>query len=77
MRFYHYSHGDSTNSRLVVTLRMLRNGDDDKILWDKTVTQSFLWHRAEVTFSTSVKSKVSIRVIYIISGLKYYISDTK
>ncbi len=59
VRFYHYSHREnSTSARLVIILRTLRNGDDDRILWDKTVTQSFLWHKAEVTFSTSVKSKV-------------------
>ncbi|KTF88459.1 hypothetical protein cypCar_00023854 [Cyprinus carpio] len=58
VKLYHYSHGEnSTAARLVIILRTLRNGDDDRILWDKTVTQSFLWHRAEVTFSTSVKSK--------------------
>ncbi|XP_067219288.1 MAM and LDL-receptor class A domain-containing protein 1 isoform X1 [Chanodichthys erythropterus] len=63
VRFYHYSHGDSTSSRLVVALRMLRNGDDDQILWDKTVKQSFLWHRAEVTFSTLVKSKIVFQYV--------------
>ncbi|XP_050961124.1 MAM and LDL-receptor class A domain-containing protein 2 isoform X2 [Labeo rohita] len=64
VRFYHYSHGEnSTTARLVVILRTLRNGDDDRILWDKTVTQSFRWHRAEVTFSTSVKSKIVFQYV--------------
>ncbi|XP_056333186.1 MAM and LDL-receptor class A domain-containing protein 1 isoform X2 [Danio aesculapii] len=63
VRFYHYSHGDSTAARLIVTLRTLLNGDDDVIIWNKTLTQSFLWHRAEVTFSTSVKSKIVFRYV--------------
>ncbi|KAL1280451.1 hypothetical protein QQF64_015051 [Cirrhinus molitorella] len=64
VRFYHYSHGEnSTTARLVVILRTLRNGDDDRILWDKTVTQSFHWQREEVTFSTSVKSKIAFQFV--------------
>ncbi|TRY97688.1 hypothetical protein DNTS_035488 [Danionella cerebrum] len=58
VRFYHYSHGNSTTTRLLLTLRTLHSGDGDRILWDRPVTQSFTWHRVQVTFSTSVKSKI-------------------
>lgn len=58
VRFYHYFQGNSTSARLNVRLRTLRNGDDDTILWENAVTQSFRWHRVEVTFSSRVKSKI-------------------
>ncbi|KAA0719308.1 LDL-receptor class A domain-containing protein 1 Skeletal organic matrix MAM and [Triplophysa tibetana] len=66
VRFYHYCQGNSTLARLNVLLRTLRNGEDDIILWENAVTQSFSWQRVEVTFSPRVKSKMVL--VYIGNG---------
>ncbi|KAL7876289.1 hypothetical protein AOLI_G00112520 [Acnodon oligacanthus] len=56
--FYLFSHGNNSEARLTTRLRMVRNGDEDIILWGRSVSHGFHWQRAEITFSSTVKTKV-------------------
>ncbi|KAL0966606.1 hypothetical protein UPYG_G00297350 [Umbra pygmaea] len=57
VRFYYYNQDEET-SRLTVRLRTDRTGMEDQVLWTRTSTQDYSWHRAEVTLSSLVNSKV-------------------
>uniref|UniRef100_G3PY20 MAM domain-containing protein n=2 Tax=Gasterosteus aculeatus aculeatus TaxID=481459 RepID=G3PY20_GASAC len=60
VRFFYFGLDDVT-ARLTARSRMLRSGSGDALLWCWENSQSFSWRRAEVTFSSSVNSKIVFR----------------
>ncbi|XP_074544676.1 MAM and LDL-receptor class A domain-containing protein 1 [Halichoeres trimaculatus] len=60
VRFFHFSLNDAA-ARLTAQLRTQKSGSDDSVLWLRGDSQSYSWQRAEVTFSSSVNSKVVFR----------------
>ncbi|KAL2097653.1 hypothetical protein ACEWY4_006860 [Coilia grayii] len=58
VRFYLYCEGGGLQGRLTVHLRTEHTGSSDVVIWSSNATASFSWHRAEVTFSSPVYSKV-------------------
>ncbi|KAK1787196.1 hypothetical protein P4O66_017048 [Electrophorus voltai] len=61
VRFYHYSHGNS--GALTTRLRISRSEGSDDILWRRGITPGYHWHRAEVTFTSSVKTKIVFQFV--------------
>ncbi|XP_047444387.1 MAM and LDL-receptor class A domain-containing protein 2 isoform X2 [Mugil cephalus] len=57
VRFFYFSANDATG-RLTARSRTRRSGRDDKELWLRETSQSFSWQRAQVTFSSSARSKL-------------------
>ncbi|KAM8850746.1 MAM and LDL-receptor class A domain-containing protein 1 isoform 2-T2 [Spinachia spinachia] len=57
VRFFYFSLDEAT-ATLTARSRTLRSGSGDALLWLRVNSQSFSWRRAEVTFSSSVISKV-------------------
>ncbi|KAL6103987.1 uncharacterized protein ACO6RY_13812 [Pungitius sinensis] len=60
VRFFYFSLDDAT-ATLTARSRTLHSGSGDALLWLRENSQSFSWQRAEVTFSSSVNSKVVFR----------------
>ncbi|XP_039999701.1 MAM and LDL-receptor class A domain-containing protein 1 [Xiphias gladius] len=60
VRFFYFSQDDAT-ARLTAQSRAIRSGSDDRLLWLRENSQSYSWQRAEVTFSSSAKSKIVFR----------------
>ncbi|XP_037401783.1 MAM and LDL-receptor class A domain-containing protein 1 isoform X2 [Pygocentrus nattereri] len=67
--FYLFSHGNNSMGRLSTRLRMVRSGDDDIILWGRSVRREFHWQRAEITFSSTVNTKIVFQ--FVGSGESY------
>ncbi|XP_041658947.1 MAM and LDL-receptor class A domain-containing protein 1 [Cheilinus undulatus] len=60
VRFFFFSLDDTT-ARLTARSRTQHSGSEDTVLWLRKDSQSYSWQRAEVTFSSSVNSKVVFR----------------
>lgn len=57
MRFFYYSRADAA-ANLTAQSRTQRSGDNDTVLWVRENSHSYSWKRAEVTFSSTINSKV-------------------
>uniref|UniRef100_A0A3Q3EFD0 MAM and LDL-receptor class A domain-containing protein 2-like n=2 Tax=Kryptolebias marmoratus TaxID=37003 RepID=A0A3Q3EFD0_KRYMA len=60
VRFFYFS-VDDVAARLTTQSRTILSGTDDKLLWVRGSAQSYSWQRAEVTFSSSDRSKIAFR----------------
>ncbi|XP_068593728.1 MAM and LDL-receptor class A domain-containing protein 1 isoform X2 [Cebidichthys violaceus] len=60
VRFFYFSLDDAT-AGLTAWSRTLQSGSDDAVLWFRENSHSYSWQRAEVTFSSSVNSKIVFR----------------
>jgi len=58
VRFFYFSLDDA-RATLTARSRTLQTGSEDALLWLRGNSHSYDWQRAEVTFSSSVNSKVS------------------
>ncbi|KAM6919231.1 apical endosomal glycoprotein [Xenentodon cancila] len=60
VRFFYFSMDDAA-ATLTAQSRTLTSGSNDKVLWQRETSQGHSWKRAEVSFSSSVSSKIVFR----------------
>ncbi|XP_015227028.1 PREDICTED: MAM and LDL-receptor class A domain-containing protein 1-like [Cyprinodon variegatus] len=60
VRFFYFSLNDGS-AQLTAQSRTLMSGINDKMLWIRESSNSYSWKREEITFSSSVISKVAFR----------------
>ncbi|XP_057713068.1 MAM and LDL-receptor class A domain-containing protein 1 [Corythoichthys intestinalis] len=60
LRFFYYSLQDPAG-KLTAQSRTHSSGISDNMLWLRTDSHSYMWRRADVTFSSSVKCKIVFR----------------
>ncbi|XP_061588557.1 MAM and LDL-receptor class A domain-containing protein 2 [Cololabis saira] len=60
VRFFYFSM-DNAAATLTAQSRTLTSGSNDKVLWKRETSPSYSWNRAEVSFSSSVSSKIVFR----------------